>query len=277
MVATYKFPEHESEFYCILSFRKYQRVRPNQPLTTRLEGTMRLPLPLNITDTFGINVNDTKLDLLGNAPADVLAAGKSKMQDYVNQLKSGKGAIQFIKDSALEIAAVAPGISDTGAAGSSTIGQLAQLETGLVRNPHLTTLFDGVRLKTYTFNWKMSPRSESEARQLESILTYIKAYMHPEINPNSGGFALDYPYLASLEFIIGENATVPKIDTSFITGLSINNSGSGVPAFYRDGKSVSLDVTISFQEINIKTRRDFLGTTVTQAVINSVGAGAFEL
>lgn len=277
MVASYKFPEHESEFYSILSFRKYQRVRPNQPLTTKLEGTMRLPLPLNLSDNYTIQVNDTKLDLLGNAPSDVLAAGKAKMEDYVNQIKSGKGAIQFIKDTALEIAAVTPGISDTGASGSTTIGQLAQLETGLIRNPHLTTLFDGVRVKSYSFNWKLSPRSEAEARQLESILTYIKAYMHPEINPNSGGFALDYPYLASLEFVVGENATVPKVDTSFITGLTINSSGSGTPAFYKDGRSVSLDVTIGFQEINIKTRRDFLGTVTTQAVINSVGAGAFEI
>jgi hypothetical protein len=85
--------------------------------------------------------------------------------------------------------------------------------------------------------------------------------MHPEINPNSGGFALDYPYLASLEFAVGENKTVPNVNVSFITALQINNSGSGVPAFFKDGKSVSLEMAISFQEINIKTRRDFLNPT----------------
>jgi hypothetical protein len=255
MVATFKFPEEESEFYSILTFRKYQRMRPNQPLNPSFEGMIRLPLPQSLTDSFGINVNDTKLDILGNAGSDVLAAGKTKMESYANEIKAGKGAIQFIKDAALEVAAVTPGISDT------LIGQLGQLETGLIRNPHLTTLFDGVRLKTYTFTWKLAPRSEAEARQLESIINYIKAYMHPEINPNSGGFALDYPYLASLEFAVGENKTVPNVNVSFITALQINNSGSGVPAFFKDGKSVSLEMAISFQEINIKTRRDFLNPT----------------
>jgi hypothetical protein len=258
MVATFKFPEEESEFYSILTFRKYQRMRPNQPLNPSFEGMIRLPLPQSLIDSFGINVNDTVLDILGNAGSDVLAAGQTKMEGYANEIKSGKGAIQFLKDSALEILAVTPGISDTSASGSTRAGQLGQLETGLIRNPHLTTLFDGVRLKTYTFTWKLAPRSEAEARQLESIINYIKAYMHPEINPNSGGFALDYPYLASLEFAVGENKIVPNVNVAFITALQINNSGSGVPAFFKDGKSVSIEMSISFQEINIKTRGDFL-------------------
>ena len=263
MAVSFNFPEERSEFYSRLTFRKYQRMRAGQALNTEFQGMITLPLPQSLIDSYGINVNDTTLDLLGNAPSDVLAAGKTVTENYANELKSGKGFIEFMKDRALEIAAVTPGISDTSAQGSSKIGQLGQLELGLIRNPHLTTLFDGVRLKTYTFTWKLAPRSEAEARQLESIIQYIKAYMHPEINANSRGFALDYPYLASLDFVVGANKNLPNVKVSFITALQVNNSGSGVPAFFRDGKSVSLEMSMSFQEINIKTRADFLNPTQT--------------
>ena len=255
MVATFNFPEERSEYFSRLTFRKYRRIKPFEPLDASFAGMIILPLPQSLIDSFGINIGEAKLDLLGNSLSDVLAAGKTKMESYANEIKSGKSAIQFIKDSALEVASVAPGISDT------TIGQLAQIETGFIRNPHITSLFDGVRLKTYTFTWKLAPRSEAEARQLESIINYIKAYMHPEANQNSGGFALDYPYLASLEFVIGENKSIPNVNVSFITDLQINSSGSGVPAFFKDGRSVSIEMGISFKEINIKTRRDFLNPT----------------
>ena len=90
MVATFKFPEEESEFHSILTFRKYQRMRANQPLNPSFEGMIRLPLPQNLVDSYGINVNDTVLDILGNAGSDVLAAGQTTMEGYANEIKSGK-------------------------------------------------------------------------------------------------------------------------------------------------------------------------------------------
>ena len=252
MAVSFNFPEERSEFYSILTFRKYQRMRPNQPLKPEFQGMITLPLPQTLVDSYGINIGEAKLDILGNALSDVLAAGKTSMENYANEIKAGKGTLQFIKDAAIDVAALTPGISDT------TIGQVAQIERGFVRNPHLTTLFEGVRLKTYTFTWKLAPRSEAEARQLDSIINYIKAYMHPEVNPNSGGFALDYPYLASLEFKVGENIHIPNVTVAFITDLQINSSGSGVPAFFKDGRAVSVEMGITLKEINIKTRADFL-------------------
>ena len=252
MAVEFGFPKQKPQFYTMISLRKYQRPRPGRQVTTDLAAAIRLPLPTNLTDSFGIETNNnTKLDLLGNAPSDVIAAGKTKLESYAAELRGGKGLLQFIKDTALEVAAVAPGISDT------NIGAVAQLETGMIRNPHLTTIFDGVRLKSFRFSWKLSPRSEDEAREMENLINYIKAYMHPDLI--GGGFALEYPYLSEVQFVVGDNKILPNVKTSFITGLEVNNAASQAPAFYKDGKTVSAELSLSFQEINIQTRRDFLG------------------
>ena len=143
-----------------------------------------------------------------------------------------------------------PGASD------SKLGKWAQREIGMVRNPHHTMIFDGVQLKSYTFSWKLSPKSQEEATTLEEILRNIKYYMHPQLSAT--GFSMEYPHLAELKFEVGTNKLVPNVKTSFLKSLAINGSAGGVPSFYKDGKSTIVEFGLSFQEINVQTRDDFM-------------------
>lgn len=250
MVDQFSFPKEQPNFYTRISLRKYSRPRPGASTNINLQSTIRLPLPQGVTDSYAMDINDTKLDLLGNSLGDVYAAGKSRAEDYVKQYNGGRGALSIIKEIGLQGAAVTPGISDTG------VGKFAQAETGLIRNPHLTTIFEGVRIKSYAFTWKLSPRSQDEAYEMERLINYIKTFMHPQVI--GGGFALEYPYLANVQFEAGNNQTMPNVKDSFITRMEINNAAGGTMAFFRDGKSVALELTLGFQEINIQTRDDFV-------------------
>lgn len=251
MVDQFVFPKEEPLYYTRLSLRKYERPTPGSSTQLNIQGAIRLPLPTDLTDSFNINVNDSaKLDLLGNNPTDLLMGGKSKLEDMAKEVNSGTSITSIMKDTALQAAAVTPGISDTG------LGTFAQAQTGLVRNPHVTTIFEGVKLKTYSFTWKLSPKSADEAQQISAMLTYIKAYIHPLIVGN--GFALEFPYIADVNFIVGNNKHLPNVTSSFITRLDINSNASGALAFYKDGQAVSITIGMSFTEINIKTRDDFI-------------------
>ena len=258
MVATFYFPKEEPEFYTRLSMRKYSRSTPGSPTTTSLQTSIRLPLPTNLTDSFNIDVSGANMELLGSYPMDngaagLMAAGKSLSEQFKSMSQdSSSGMVSGIMKMVGQVAALTPQISDTG------LGKFSQSQVGMVRNPHLTTIFEGVKLKTYTFSWKISPKSAAEAQQLNEMIKYIKGYMHPQIIGAS--FALEYPYLASIQFVVGNSAHMPNVKDSFITGFSINNAGSGAPAFYKDGNPVSTELSLSFQEIDIQTRDDFLGT-----------------
>jgi hypothetical protein len=257
MAVELSYPKEVSPFNCRLLFKKYSRPRPGNPVTSEIEATIRLPLPTTLTDQFNMDIGDTQLDILGNSATDVLMGGKTKLESYASEIRSGKGAISFIKDASIEAAAIMPGLSDI------KIGELARTQVGMIRNPHHTALFNGVKLKTYGFNWKMSPKSQEEAITLEEIIKNIKGYMHPSINANSGGFALDYPSLVELIFEVGSNQIVPNVKPSFVTSFSVNGAAGGTPAFYRDGKSSIVEMSIALQEINIQTREDFLGRIST--------------
>jgi hypothetical protein len=251
MADIYAFPQQEPQYYTRLSLRKYDRMPGTQPTMT-LASAIRLPLPTALQDSFNIDVSNPSFELLGNSPTDVLTAGKGAAEEYQNMARQGNFSVTQAVQLAARAAALAPGISDTG------VGKYAQSVTGMVRNPHLTTIFEGVRLKTYQFNWKLAPKSAEEARVLNRMFTHIKGYMHPKII--GGGFALEYPFIANVTFEGPPSAVMPNVKDSFITRMDINGAGSGIPAFYKDGQPVTVELQLAFQEINIQTRDDFIST-----------------
>jgi len=259
------YPAEQPKYYCRLIFRKYSRAKPGDKVNIATEAVFRLPIPSSLTDQFGMNITDEKLDVLGNSVDALLTAGGSRVSQFANDIQgieSYRGIGGFleaakklltdpaVKDLAIDAAAIMPGVSD------SKIGKWAQATTGMIRNPHHTTIFDGVQLKSYTFSWKMSPRSQQEAITLEEILRNIKFYMHPQISGT--GFSMEYPHLAELQFEVGDNKLVPNVKTSFLKSLAINGSGGGVPSFYKDGRSTIVEFGLSFQEINVQSKDDFL-------------------
>lgn len=248
MVQSLKFPEVDSNYWTRISLRKYSRPRPNTPARTTIESTIRLPIPVSLQDSINVEIANPALDLLGNDPSQVLKSGQTMGEELQKEITGGQAAIAKIMQTATRAAALAPGVSDTG------VGRLAQSIEGVVRNPHLTTIFEGMRLKVYNFSWRLSPQSASEARALNNIIVTLKRAMHPSIA--AGGFALDYPYLAEVQFINLNTGVIPEVRSSFITNLTVNGSPNGIPAFYRDGQPVTVDLSLSFQEINIQTRED---------------------
>lgn len=265
-VSRFVFPQQEPQFFTRISLREYSRPRPGDKPDLSMATLIRLPLPASLQDSFNIEVSNPALDLIGNSPTDLITAGKSKAEEFANMARQGNFSVSQVGQFVTQAAALAPGISDTG------IGRLAQSVAGMVRNPHLTTIFEGVKLKTYNFSWKLSPKSASEAQRMNEMLLYIKQYMHPAII--AGGFALEYPYLATVEFVGPPAVTMPNVKDSFITGLTVNGAGAGAPAFFKDGQPVTVEFSLSFQEINIQTREDFGGSSSGRSIASRPTSGS---
>lgn len=275
MVARYGFPKQEPQFYTALTLSQYVRPRPGSTVNSSTEVYIRLPMPDQLTDNYGMEINSTSLGFAGmanmsNLPtvSDLMAGGQSLIEDTFSS--GGTNITKMMSKVAEYASSVAPGVADSIAKGNpanvlaltpgisdTNFGRAAQLETGLVRNPHMTTIFDGVKLREFTFTWKLSPKSPDEASDMANMINEIKKYMHPEIEFK--GFAYKYPYLAEVEFLGGSTTitTLPKVGKSFISAMSVNNLTSGTPAFYTDGRPVTIDLTLHFNEVSVKTRQDF--------------------
>ena len=278
MAVQYAFPKEEAQFYTALRLSEYRRPRPGAAARMSTEIFIRLPIPEQLSDNYSMELNKSALGLAGMANLSGLPTIKDMYTggaELASALKSNfSGTIRDMMGKVSQYAeSVAPGVVDTLGRVASTdpakflaltpgisdniFGQAAQLQTGMVRNPHMTTLFDGVNLREFTFTWKLSPKSSKEADELATMINDIKRYMHPELAYN--GFAFNYPYLAEVQFLGGSksNNTLPVVGKSFIAAMGVNNLTSGVAAFYTDGRPVTVELTLQFNEINVKSRQDF--------------------
>ena len=255
------------KLYTKIDFFEYKRDISTPNAERRQTGSIRMPVPEQYNDATAIRLSDTSLGVLG-AFAQFVSQGKG-LGDIMNSAsKSISGASQqSLINSVFDIASSLPGGFD------STTQDLARSFSGIVPNPHVTVLFEGVQLKTYSFQWKVSPRSQQDANALNSIISRIKGRSLPSILQVAGAnYALQYPDLVKVS-IVGAKQ-LESTDFAFIERISVNSSVGNSIAFYKDGQPVETSISMDIKEIDIRTREDYEGTGATGTLFSNLPGGS---
>ena len=186
--------------------------------TKRLEKSIALYMPAQVTATYGVNYSDEKIGSLAMAGSDAIEAFKNGGSNTEAKIRSalkaagpaGKEMLQGFLEGALD--AVAPGAQ-----------ALAQLERGTVVTPRMEMMFEGVGRRSFSYTFNFIPKSEQEALVVEEIIQHFKFYMMPAYsNPNTrremdipGTFDIQYMYRGS------ENSFINKVSTCFLTQVDV--------------------------------------------------------
>lgn len=247
------------KIYTKIDFYEYRRDISDGGRRTQT-GSIRLPTPEQFNDATGIRFSDVSLGILGGF-ADYVSKGGSvdnltadfnkASSDFTNRYSSMNSAMTSASaaNMGLALASLMPGGSDA--------ASVARSFTGIVPNPHVTLLFEGVGLKAFDFQWRLSPRSQQDATEINRIIRTIKARMHPDtMKAGTTSYALLYPDLVKIK-IVGSTG-LEQTDFAFVEGFSVSFSGSGNSmAFYKDGQPVEAMINMRVKEIDIRTREDF--------------------
>lgn len=251
--------EDDTDINTRINIFKYQRPRPNAKMLRVPVSFMTLPLPVNMpSDHYSMNIGEQDLGFLGNATDIKDGAGLSKLKESLKEKLNVSGVSGDVAALAIGVLAASPGVSDVLSGLSKSLGALnisgvAQATAGLVQNPHTALLFNNVQLRTFTFQWRLSPRSEAQSRKLNGIINQLKRAMHPSFV--GGGFALEYPNLFTVEFNNDKEGIV-TVDYAFLQDFQINPTPSG-QVYYRNGYPSIVEMSMTFKETRIKTTEDF--------------------
>jgi len=143
-----------------------------------------------------------------------------------------------------------------GATAGATVVESLGLKAGLAVNPHLAVLFKGVGLRTFAFQYKFVARNQQESNQLRDIIKKLNYHMHPDYF--AGNFAFKYPDEFRIEFSQNRKDWLFNLKDCVMTDMTVNYNGEGMPLFFEDvGGPVSIDISMSFQETKIFTKRDY--------------------
>ena len=140
---------------------------------------------------------------------------------------------------------------------------------GVIANANTELLFAGVSLRSFEFNWVMSPRDRREAGQVRMIIRALKQWSSPRklkklVSGKSGAEArgtgraggpsyfLGTPNIFRLRYLTdGSNDIlgVNKFKPCALTDINLNYTPEGMWMAYEGGQPVSVQMSLKFNEL----------------------------
>jgi len=240
------------------------------PTKEQLLGTVILPMPNDISETnmtaWGEDSLSSLAALVGGA---ALGSVKSladfdidKTSKYIQgaastALNKESGANETIKQLLTLNAASAVtkkfGININPEAFRSRI-------TGTAINPNLELLFQGPKLRSFAFQFKMSPRNQDEAKNIRYIIKFFKKGMAAKRNftDSKAAYFLGTPNVFDINFKSGDTelGSIGKIKTCALQQCVVNYTPDGFYAAYEDtqknaggSQPIAVTMTLAFTEL----------------------------
>ena len=241
----------------------------------KILGSIIMQMPANIQDGNAVDYGESKMNTLmgaaagligstieggGEALAAMVKGDKEGYQNAVNnmtgEMKNTVGTDSSIMDAAAQFANVKATSAAIGALGGNvSAADLLARQTGQIFNPNMELLFNGPTLRSFSFSFKMTPRSPEEAQECKNIIRSFKSNMAPKTK-NTGsiggsGMFLKTPNVFELRYKKGgrDHPFLHRFKQCFLTNVSVNYTGEGVYTTYDDATPVSMQIDLSFKEL----------------------------
>ena len=215
------------------------------------QGSITLPMQPNLSETQSVGWGGDALDpfraALANASMGAIQKfGEGDLMGAIQKVGGdiAKGAQKFASDPATLdfVAAYFAGR----AVGSNITGRT----TGQVINPNMELLFNGPTLRTFNFQFRMTPRYDKEAEEVRKIIKTFKANM--AVQRSDSNLFLKTPNVFQLEYIANGGTPHPflnKFKLCAMTSFNVNYTPDGSYMTYGDGSLTAYDMSMSFSEL----------------------------
>ena len=236
-------------------------------------GTILLPIPSQLQDTNNVVYGDSKMNGLAAAGVQLAADSMQKLGEQIanaenpdlskeadnfrEQLRKGLGGgkgseAMLVAGDVVTKKLAAEAVNIFGA--NVTVNQLLARGTGEILNPNMELLFSDVTIRNFRFSFKLTPRNPKEAEQVKLIIRAFKRNMAPQAQggvSGSGNFFLRAPNVFKLRYRSGakDHPFLNKFKQCFLTDMQTTYTGDGVYSTYDDGTPVSMQLDLSFKEL----------------------------
>ena len=230
------------------------------PTTTRITDSIAIYLPPNVQDATSVGYNNTEMGVIGAAAAGGAEAIDALRRGDMSKLAStvGTAAKDLLKEGALTLGSEFLGaISGVDAEG---LKGFAKKAFGQASNPYMEVLFEGVEMRTFTYNFTFSPRNADETEDVKKIIEMFRFHMLPELNGGSSAF-MTLPSTFDIHYMYQmgpnearENDYYTKIATCVLKGCDVDYTPGGVKSF-ASGAPTQITMNLTFQETEMLTKQ----------------------
>lgn len=242
------------------------------PFKRKLGAGIKLPMPNNMMDQNPRNWDEGSMNT--GAMAAVQSSSKRAVESFFSFDMFGFGGLFRRNAIAMERLKREAGRADALASQISQLAdnmgydippeQILSRSIGVVANANTELLFSGVSLRTFEFQWQMSPRDELEAANVRMIIRAFKQWSAPrklkKIDTSNTGigqaggpsFFLGTPNIFRLRYLTRDKEDimgVNKFKPCALTNVAVNYTPEGQWMAYDRGMPISVVMTLSFNEL----------------------------
>ena len=220
---------------------------------TTITGTVTLPIQSGIVDSNGVEWGGANLDAKDAFLASLALGGitsdkglgenagglLSRVFGEIKKAATG-GDDNFKKAINLYLAQEAVGVQG-----------LLSRSSGAILNPNLELLFNGPTLRSFTFTFRLSPRSETEAGNVRRIIRFFKEGM--SVKTASSGVFLKSPNIFNIKYLAAgaDHKSLPKIKKCALLGCDVDYTPDGTYMTFNDEAKTmtSYQLSLRFGEL----------------------------
>ena len=241
-------------------------------------GAVRLPIPNNLSFSNGVSWGDGRLNaveaaafmtsnaLIADALDDpdvgnVISAGKSNLGQLINDIKSGE--LSSKKPAGLLLSAFASQFALGRVGINVDANQFIQRGVGQSINPNLELLFNGPKLRSFTFSFNFAPNDELDASIMRKMQRFFKQGMAPKRN-NDNLIFLGSPNVFRIRYRTKHRDRIKGLPIHKICALTtceINYAPDNVYQSYEDTKAGSSPIrtimNLNFTELTPIFENDY--------------------
>jgi hypothetical protein len=223
---------------------------------TPIAGSVTLPIQNGIVDRNAVDWNPGSLNSVSGAAIggalSLMNSSNTKelgsnIEGIFKKIKSDLRADTSTYSNALKLYLAQEAVGVQG---------LLSRATGAVINPNLELLFNAPTLRPFTFTFKMSPRSASEAAQVKQIIRFFKQGM--SVKKAQSNVFLKAPNIFDIEYQTHDGTTMiqhpslNRIKECALTACDVEYTPDGTYMTFDDDSRTmtSYQMTLSFTELD---------------------------
>ena len=271
-IRTFKNGQNDEEGFEDVLYPTNVRMR-NLGASDRISRTnslyyVELPIPQDVNDSNTVTWGDNTMNILQLAGLAVTQGLFNRPLATFQQIRSMVTDGMLDESSSLtpelrnSLSTIIAGKAIDNLGGQIRPNQALGRMTGEILNSNLELLFDGVNLRSFPFSITFSPRNQKEAMRVKHIIRAFKSSMAAKKKSNdtgTGGIFLKAPDVFHLRYL--HNGKDHPFLNSFkhcaLTGMTVNYTNSGTFASYADGTPVSIQMNLTFKELNPIYQEDY--------------------
>ena len=243
-------------------------LRTSSKPSTKQSQNIFLPMPPQLQTSYGANYQNAELGGGGAATLSAGGAAFGLIGDAINAGNISGGVDKLVKaGSSFVDNIIEGGFSELGdkllklgarvvAESDNPVVRGALSTQNAAANPYQAVFFTSPNFRTHSFSYTLFAKNESETETIRQIIRAFKKAMLPSITDNT----LFFRYPKVFEIVFRHDDHLFEIGTSVMTQFDVNYHGEGTPSYFDNTKApTNVQITMSFQEVNILTSEDVGG------------------